>query len=308
MAGRRRERSDERQPDLFPIGPRDAGAGDAPSQGAGAPRHAPGPGEPLAPVVEGPIRVGTSGYSFADWVGPFYPAGTPRGRMLDFYRQSFSTVEINATYYRLPPPSTMQGMIKRTPPGFHFMVKLPGGLTHRRDRDPEPVEGFFRTIEPLRAAERFTGALAQFPPSFRREDESQRYLAWMRDAFPGLPLFVEFRHDSWKNAETLARLDDAGLGFCSIDEPDLPGLIPRWAERVGEVAYVRLHGRNARDWNKGGGLRYNYLYAPAELEEWAETIRRLADGARQTYVFFNNCHAGHAVVNARMMKELLATA
>lgn len=308
MPRRRSDSDDLCQPDLFPRSNsdsdsrslHDARSGDSSERALGS--------TSLPPDREGTIRIGTSGFSFADWVGPFYPPGTPRGRMLEFYQRHFSTVEINATYYRLPPPSTMQGMVKRTPPQFHFMVKLPGGVTHKRDRDPEPVEGFFRTIDPLRAAGRFTGALAQFPQSFQRNDEAQRYLSWVREAFPELPLFMEFRHESWRNPSTSAWLKDAGLGLCSVDEPDLPGLIPRWAERVGDVAYVRLHGRNARDWHEGGGLRYNYLYTRPELDEWARQIRQLAEGARQTYVFFNNCHAGHAVVNARMMKELLATA
>jgi uncharacterized protein YecE (DUF72 family) len=285
---RARRSKAENQADLFP---QPAPAGDA--------SPAPAPGA---------IRIGTSGYSFADWVGPFYPPGIARGEMLDYYKRHFNTVEVNATYYRLPPPATMQRMAERTPADFHFMVKLPGGVTHLRDADPAPVEGFLRTIAPLQESGKFRGALAQFPFSFKRTAQAEAYLAWLRAAFPGMPLFVEFRHDSWREREVADFLAAQGLGICSIDEPDLPGLIPRWVARVGEVASVRLHGRNAAAWWKGGGERYNYLYAREELAEWAEKIRELADGARQTYVFFNNCHAGHAVVNARMMEELLKLA
>ncbi|MCK4411974.1 MAG: DUF72 domain-containing protein [Candidatus Eisenbacteria sp.] len=262
----------------------------------------------LASRTPGKIRVGTSGFSFPDWVGPFYPPGTRRGGMLDYYQRAFSTVEINATYYRLPPPSTMRRMAERTPADFQFMVKLPGATTHRRDRDSEPVTGFRRTIAPLQEAGKFTGALAQFPFSFRRSADAEAYLAWVRDAFPGMPLFVEFRHSSWQVPELADFLASHDLGFCSVDEPDLPGLIPCWPMLTGDVAYVRLHGRNARDWWQGGSERYHYRYSDEELAEWAATIRNLADEARQTYVFFNNCHAGHAVVNARMMEELLKLA
>jgi len=290
MSSRDRTRSrrrDDSQADLF-----------------GHPARAPEPAAPRPPLPTG-VRIGTSGYSFADWIGPFYPPGTSRAAMLDYYRRHFDTVEVNATYYRLPPPATMKRMAERTPGDFHFMVKLPGDLTHKRDRDLAPAEGFLRTIEPLRAAGKFTGALAQFPTSFHRSAAAEEYLAWLRERFPEMPLFVEFRHSSWISREVVAGLEERRLGICSVDEPDLPGLIPRWAVRAGDTAYVRLHGRNAKAWWKGGGERYHYLYDRAELAEWAATIRELAEGARRTYVFFNNCHAGHAVVNARMMDEML---
>ncbi|MFH1145006.1 MAG: DUF72 domain-containing protein [Candidatus Eisenbacteria bacterium] len=285
----RSRRAPENQSELFPL-----------------PRSVAEP--PVQRAAPGALRVGTSGYSFADWVGPFYPPGTPRARMLEHYQRHFHAVEINATYYRLPPPGAMQRMAERTPADFHFMVKVPGDVTHARDRDPAPVAGFHRTVAPLQEAGKFTGALAQFPFSFRRSRESEDYLSWLREAFPRLPLFVEFRHESWKSAETVELLDSHGLGICSVDEPALPGLIPRWAARAGDTAYVRLHGRNAQTWWKGGGERYDYLYSRPELNEWAATIRDLAEGARRTYVFFNNCHAGHAVVNAREMAELLKLA
>lgn len=253
----------------------------------------------------GPIRVGTSGYSFIDWVGPFYPPGTRRAGMLDFYRRCFNTVEVNATYYRIPPPSTMRGMATRTPADFQFMVKVPGPLTHRRDRDPEPAEGFLRAIGPLAAAKKYAGALAQFPYSFRRSTESESYLQWLRQTLPGMPLFTEFRHASWDGPDLEEFLRGVGLGFCSVDEPSLAGLFPRRALLVGDVAYVRFHGRNAGDWWSGGPRRYDYQYTRAELEQWTSLIREMAARAKRTYVFFNNCHAGHAVLNARMMEELL---
>jgi uncharacterized protein YecE (DUF72 family) len=256
-------------------------------------------------MVSCQLHLGTSSWSSPDWVGPFYPPGTPRRAMLDHYRRVFSTVEINSTYYRLPPPATMRSMAERTPPDFRFMVKLPGELTHGREGPVAPAEAFRRTVEPLETSGKFAGALAQFPFGFRRSPESEAYLGRLRDALPETDLFVEFRHRSWDTPELGPMLEGRRLGFCSVDEPDLPGLIPRKAMVVGETAYVRLHGRNARAWWSGGPERYNYRYSEAELAEWAEVIRDLAQHARQTYVFFNNCHAGHAVVNARMMEQML---
>jgi uncharacterized protein YecE (DUF72 family) len=307
------------QPDLFGVEPRSRAAGrrlrdrDDPRRGDGPSRREPNAAAPQADAFAslpntGSIRIGTSGYSFLDWIGPFYPPGTPRPKMLDHYQRHFRTVEVNATYYRIPPPSTMARMAERTRPGFDFMVKLPGELTHKRTEIESPLAAFRRAIEPLEEAGKFSGALAQFPFSFHRTPNAEDYLRELRAALRPMPVFVEFRHASWDTPDLRDALQQLGYGFCSIDEPALPGLIPRRAFVTGETAYVRLHGRNARDWWGGGGDRYNYLYSRPELEEWADIVRTLANEAKQTYVFFNNCHAGHAVVNARMMEELLRIA
>lgn len=262
-------------------------------------------GVPVARRKPGPIRVGTSGYSFDDWVGSFYPPGTQRHQMLDYYKRFFNTVEINATYYRIPPPATMQRMVERTPPEFDFMVKLPGALTHKRERTREPVDGFKEAIAPIAEAGKLAGALAQFPYSFHRTSEAESHLRWMRRVLPEVPLFAEFRHQSWDTSDLGGLLQEIGVGFCSVDEPALPGLIPRRALVVGDVAYARFHGRNAAAWWAGGSERYDYLYKRDELAEWAEILRRMGERASRTYVFFNNCHAGHAVLNAKMMEDLL---
>jgi uncharacterized protein YecE (DUF72 family) len=291
------------QPDLFPADDRERGGG-APSPQR---RRARAPA-PLQRADTGSVRVGTSGYSFADWVGSFYPPGTPRGGMLDHYQTRFRTVEINATYYRIPPPSTMQRMAERTSPDFEFMVKLPGELTHKRREIAAASEAFQRALVPLAEAGKLSGLLAQFPYAFHDTPESRRYLGDLRDALGPHPAVAEFRHASWDTPELRPLLESLGYGFCSVDEPDLPGLIPQRAFLAGETAYVRLHGRNAADWWGGGSERYNYLYSRPELEAWAGIVRDLAREARQTYVYFNNCHAGHAVVNARMLEDLLQTA
>jgi uncharacterized protein YecE (DUF72 family) len=252
------------------------------------------------------IILGTSGYSFRDWVGPFYPPGIPQGQMLNYYVGHFSAVEINSTYYRMPHPKVMTQIERKTPEGFHFTVKLPGDVTHRQTRDPAVFEEFLRVIAPLEEAGKFRGALAQFPWSFRDSRENWAYLAFLRQAFPERPLFAEFRQDSWAREETFEGLRSLGLGFCSADEPKLRGLFPPLARVVGETAYVRLHGRNAKDWWGGDNSgRYNYLYNDDELKEWAQKIRELAAQSANTFVFFNNCHAGRAVQNAKRMAELL---
>jgi uncharacterized protein YecE (DUF72 family) len=287
------------------------------------------------------ILIGTSGYSFPDWVGPFYPPGTDRSRMLEYYVRHFPAVEVNATYYRIPPPSTLHAMERKTPPGFEFVIKAHNDMTHKRSLDPELYRAFARAVEPLRLEGKLHGILAQFPYAFRRTRENEAFLAEMRRRLPGeAPLFVEFRHKSWIAEDLFARLEDEGLGYVSVDEPDLPGLVPPVARATGDVGYVRLHGRNKENWwspesmVKGSpgprsgttrrasdlgplfaadavpgpgpsGDRYDYLYSEVELKEWVEKIREMTVKVKKTFVFFNNCHVGQAASGAKLMRRLL---
>ena len=197
-----------------------------------------------------PIRIGTSGYSFLDWVGPFYPPGIERGKMLDFYAREFQTVEVNATYYRIPPPATLRAMERKTPPEFEFIVKAHHDMTHLRSLDPDLYQAFARSVEPLLEAGKLQGLIAQFPYSFQRTPEHERFLAELHERLPEVPLFVEFRHRSWAEESVWDRLDEEGIGYVSVDEPDLPGLLPPVARVTGpaRIGYVRLHGRNKENW------------------------------------------------------------
>jgi uncharacterized protein YecE (DUF72 family) len=269
------------------------------------------PDEPAPPPMRietdtGPILIGTSGYSFDDWEGPFYPRGTPKGKRLDYYVTQFPCVEINSTYYRIPHPAVMARLEEKTPPGFEFTVKANEAMTHRRSTDPGVYRAFLECLEPLRRADKLRGVVFQFPWAFRNEELPRRHLAFVRTAIPDLPLWVEFRHDSWDRPEVYRYLEDQRLGFIAVDEPALPGLFPPTARVTSDVAYVRFHGRNAKSWwGRDGQDRYDWDYDRRELGEWVERIRRMAARARKTYVFFNNCYMGRAVRSARLMSGLL---
>ena len=194
------------------------------------------------------VLIGTSGYSFPDWVGPFYPPGTTRAGMLDYYVQQFPAVEVNATYYRIPPPPTLAAMERKTPAGFEFVVKANAAMTHEGSADPALYDSFRRAIEPVARAGKLSGLLAQFPWAFRRGAKEEEHLRAMKRLLPDAPLFVEFRHKSWIAEDVFPFLEREGLGYVSVDEPDLPGLVPPVARATTEAAYVRFHGRNrARD-------------------------------------------------------------
>ena len=277
-------------------------------------------------IAERSIWVGTSGYSFADWVGPFYPPGTKRADFLGYYARHFPCVEVNATYYRIPPPRTLEQMERKTPDGFRFMVKLNQAMTHERSLEGTLVRDFLAAIEPLKAAGKYHGLLAQFPWAFRRDAGSKAHLERLRDSLPDEPLWVEFRHDSWIHPQLPAWLSERQLGYCAVDEPALPGLVPPVTHVTNGVGYVRFHGRNAKHWWGSGSraaaatapaspperprasreqLRYDHDYSERELTEWLSRVQALAQQAKQTYLFFNNCHAGQAARNAKLMEELL---
>ena len=255
----------------------------------------------------GEIRIGTSGYSFADWVGPFYPQGMRASEFLGFYAETFDTVELNTTYYRIPSPQAIAQMERKTPPHFVFVVKLNQAMTHDRTFDDALLRDFFAVLEPLKASGKYGGLLAQFPWGFKRTPENRRYLATLHERLHGEPWFVEFRHDSWLTPGLESSLRDHRIGYCAVDEPRLTGLVPPITMVTTDVAYVRFHGRNEQNWwaSGGGGDRYDYDYKPDELKEWVRKVAELAEQAKRTYLFFNNCHAGQAARNAKLMQELL---
>ena len=256
------------------------------------------------------IAVGTSGYSFEDWIGNFYPPTIRKGDMLKEYSKHFSVVEVNSTYYRIPSAAVLARMEEKTPPGFEFIIKANQEMTHAASTDTALYAAFREAIRPIVEAGKFRGVIAQFPWSFKPTPDAVRHLDFLGEQFAGVPLFVEFRNAEWITEETFEGLKARGVGYCSVDEPPLKGLVPPVARLTTGTGYVRLHGRNTTNWWRGsgggGGDRYDYLYNEEELKEWVTKIKAMAREATRTYVFFNNCHAGQAARNAKLMKSLLA--
>ncbi|MBU8933144.1 MAG: DUF72 domain-containing protein [candidate division Zixibacteria bacterium] len=253
------------------------------------------------------IRIGTSGYSFEDWRGGFYPASIDKGKMLDHYVKFFRTVEINSTYYRIPHPAVMANISKKAPDGFDFIVKVPQSFTHRRTDLENDRAAYLEALRPLVESGKLSGLLAQFPYSFKFGSEALDYLGIVQQALSPHRLFVEFRHRGWVNRTMYDRLRAEGIGYVCVDEPPLPGLLDPDCFATTNTAYIRLHGRNAEHWWDGGALRYDYKYSDEELQGWGKKIEKLKQKreVENLYVFFNNCHLGQAVGNAVDMKGLL---
>jgi uncharacterized protein YecE (DUF72 family) len=253
-----------------------------------------------------PILVGTSGFVFRDWEGPFYPPGLPAASRLAFYARYFPALEINSSYYRVPEPRALASLVTKVPEDFEFIVKAHQDLTHAPELPEGSLPAFLGSLAPLAEAGRLHGILAQFPWRFRDQPASRERLLRLSDGLPGQRLFVEFRHASWAHEDAFRFLEREGIGYCSVDEPLLEGLMPPVARRTTDLAYVRFHGRNRQNWwGRAGGDRYDYSYRAEELGEWLGKIRELAERAEKTYVFFNNCHAGQAARSARLMMDLL---
>jgi uncharacterized protein YecE (DUF72 family) len=261
-------------------------------------------GEPGRPGTRG-LLIGTCGYSFQDWVGPFYPPGTPRGKMFDYYLTRFPTVEINAMYYRILPPSVMAQIGGRAPEGYPIIVKAHKSLTHERHEAWAQLPAWRQSIKPLVERQQMAGVLLQFPYAFRLSEPSLEHLRRAAEELIGHPVFVEFRHASWMRPDVFAFLREHGMHFVSVDEPALPGLLPASPVVTGTTLYVRFHGRNAAHWWGQEGDRYDYHYSSTELTEWREKIKKLQDQVEATYLFFNNCHRGQAASNAQTMQALM---
>lgn len=258
-------------------------------------------------MVHSDIKVGTSGYSFNDWIGSFYPLDIKKGKMLDYYSQYFNSVEINSTYYRIPHRAIFYHLDKKTPDNFEFIVKLHSSTTHSSRRDVQAIKSIIESVSPLIDAGKLFGLLAQFPWSFKMTLKNLEYIDKIRKYCEGIPLFVEFRHKSWDKEEVYSFFREEGIGYCCVDEPALEGLLEPQSIATTGTGYVRFHGRNKLTWwDSSKGDRYDYLYNENELNEWLERLRALRQKTTKTYIFFNNCHQGHAVKNALMFIEKLS--
>ena len=251
--------------------------------------------------------VGTSGYSYTEWIeAGFYPAGTRAAGMLALYARRFPVAELNQTWYQMPRAEAVERQRRKAPAGFLFAVKLTRSLTH--EVEPQAwrtqAEAYRQGVAPLLETGQLVAVLAQFPGSFERTPANRRHLATLIDALAGLPLAVEFRHDSWATDRVFAELERRQVTLVSVDEPALPGLFPALDVVTNpDLFYVRFHGRNARGWRSGRTeQQFDYDYSDAELAEWLDKrILPMAGRSRRGVIFFNNSVRAQAPRNAETL-------
>jgi uncharacterized protein YecE (DUF72 family) len=237
------------------------------------------------------IRIGCSGWNYQHWRGPVYPTSEPSRRWLELYAQWFDTVEVNATFYRLPERRIVRRWAESTSPGFCFAVKASRYLTHvKRLRDLRPgLERLYERIEPLHDAQKLGPLLWQLPPRFRRDDDR------LADALGALPPgrhAFEFRDASWFSEAVyeLLRAHDAAL----VVADRAPAPPSPWIETA-RWSYIRFHNGRAQ---RGA-------YGRQALATWAQ---RIAEAPGDVYAYFNNDWEGFAVANARTLRGNLSGA
>lgn len=296
----------------------------------------------------GEVRVGTASWTDPTMTarGVFYPEGVSSAEdRLRYYATQFSVVEVDSTYYALPPTSTAELWVARTPPGFVFDVKahalmggqpsepkrlpkvlreaLPPALAEKsrvyaKDLPREVADGvweFFREgIAPLVEAGRLGAVLLQFPRWVFPSHQNREQILEARRRLPGLEVAVEFRNGSWfneKNADrTLRFLEDNEVPYVMVDGPQglRSSIPPLSAVTSSRLAIVRFHGRRVETWEKAGipvVERFRYLYDDDQLADWVPRLRAAAKQARQTHALMNNCFGNYGTTNGRQLAELL---
>jgi len=269
------------------------------------------------------ILIGTAGFSYKDWEGIVYPVGLKkRQHPLQFLAQYFDCCEINTSFYGHIRPKTGKQwceLVAEVNPAFEFTAKLFRSFTHAPGAVLQSTSA--ATINPIAedeanakagldsiAAHGKLGALLiQFPISFKNTDENRDYLRSLIVRFREYPLVVEVRHATWDNPEILAQFAAENVAFCNIDQPLLGGSVRGTEYATSNIGYVRLHGRNYKEWFQSDNRddRYNYLYTPKQLEPWKEKIERLGEKVEKTFAVTNNHYKGKAAVNAIELKQML---
>jgi uncharacterized protein YecE (DUF72 family) len=240
---------------------------------------------------EATVRIGTSGWHYPHWRGPFYPERLPAAKMLEFYVGHFDTVELNTTFYRLAPETAVDEWRTQTPKGFLFAAKGSRFLTHMKKlKDPEPgIARFFERVD--RLGRKLGPILFQLPP--RWEVDTERLEHFLAALPRGHRYAFELRDPSWHVPEVYRILRRRRAAFCIFDIAGFQSGI----EITADFTYVRLHG-------PGGA--YQGSYASGKLEAWAARIRQWRKRLRAVYVYFDNDQAAYAVENALALKKLLA--
>jgi uncharacterized protein YecE (DUF72 family) len=239
-----------------------------------------------------PVRIGTSGWSYAHWTGVLYPEGLPAERRLDYYLARFRTAELNASYYRWPSDAAFESWRRRLPADFLLSVKAPGALTHvKRLFAPEGwVTRIARSL--ARLGSRRGVLLVQLPPG-AAVDHAR--LGYFLERVPrGLRVAVEFRHPSWHEEQTFELLERHGAAYCVMSGANLPCVLRATASLV----YVRMHGPDAHRMYAGS-------YSDDDLRWWADRIKEWQVTGREVFVYFNNDGEGNAVRNASRLMELV---
>lgn len=250
------------------------------------------------------VLVGTSGWGYNEWVGPFYPQGLNKKDFLSYYSQIFYTNEINTTFYNIPSRFIVESWVKKTPKDFLFTIKIPKIISHEKKLDVDKclvdLNYFLNVMNPLKQSSKLLAFLIQLPPSFTKD----LYFTNLKDFILSWPedykqeeyyLVIEFRDHSWMQEEVFKYLKKNSLTYCAVIEPLLP---PRMDITNDEFAYIRFHGYGKDIW-------FDYLFNDKEIRDWAISITNVINQVDSVSIYFNNHFSGYAVKNSLMMMQEL---
>lgn len=236
------------------------------------------------------IRIGTSGWHYDDWTGRFYPADLPKSKWLRYYVGHFDTVEINNTFYRQPKPETFLNWQKQAPKNFLYTVKANRYITHvKRLKNPEKsLEKFLKGA--LLLKKNLGTVLYQLPPNMHKNLDRLR--SFMESLPEKIISVFEFRHESWFSEDTYELLREFNAPFCIHDmvATEVPRII------TSDVIYIRFHGPTGK---------YAGNYTDSDLRDWAKWIKNNLNAKKAIFAYFNNDIDGHAVSNAKTLREQL---
>jgi uncharacterized protein YecE (DUF72 family) len=229
--------------------------------------------------------IGTSGFSYPAWRGSFYPDKMPPARMLGFYSERLSTVEINNTFYRMPKEEALKAWADATPPGFRFAPKSPQQITHRQrlQGSADTVGYLFRALAAL--GEKLGPTLFQLPPFFKKD--LPRLSDFLGLIPPGARVAFEFRHESWFSDDVYEALRARGAALCLAEADDLATPVVATTD----WAYLRLRKTE---------------YDEAALRVWIDRLRAHADAWTESFVYFKHEDAGRGPQLAAQLGQLIA--
>jgi uncharacterized protein YecE (DUF72 family) len=241
------------------------------------------------------VFLGTSGWSYKEWEGPFYEKSEKR--KLRAYSHVFKTVEIDSTFYRVPSKGTVMGWLKYSPQDFVFTAKLPKTVTHDgmlglKSDVAKELEGFLEVMRPLQLGGKLGCLLIQLPPKYDFNPENLEGFFGLLD--PMFRYAVEFRHLSWMRDETWSLLRKHDVAYAVVDEP----LLPPEVHLTTDFSYFRWHGKGKNPW-------FDYHYSKEELEPWVPKLKETACQVKKVYGYFNNHYHGYAPENCLQLIERL---
>jgi uncharacterized protein YecE (DUF72 family) len=241
------------------------------------------------------IHIGTSGWSYKHWRGLYYPEKLASGKWLEFYAESFSTTELNRSFYKLPSPETIASWIRRVPKGFRFCVKMSRFLTHMKKltEPEEPLARFFNIFSPMKKI--MGPVLFQLPPMLKfNHAKAQHLYSLLRTKYKSYEFVMEVRHNTWLQKESLSLMTKYNIGLViSQSGEEFP-----YSEFItAKNIYVRFHGPREL---------YASSYSDAMLKNFAKKFKKWVEQGHEVWVFFNNDIHGYAVEDAKRLMAIVA--